>query len=46
MSNPGEMPIDGEGDDLLIAEIAGLTLGDAFEAEFREFFQAYLTLCR
>ncbi|MCH7545667.1 MAG: hypothetical protein IID30_04610, partial [Planctomycetes bacterium] len=26
--------------------IAGLTLGDMFEEEFREFFQAYLALCR
>ena len=33
-------------DDSLVAEIAGLTLGDAFEEEFREFFQVYLELCR
>ncbi len=32
--------------DSLIAEITGLTLGDAFEEEFREFFKVYLALCR
>lgn len=35
-----------EDNDSLIAEIAGLTLGDMFEEEFREFFLAYLALCR
>ena len=35
-----------EDDDSLIAEITGLTLGDAFEEEFREFFKVYLALCR
>jgi Mg-chelatase subunit ChlD len=35
-----------EDDDLLIPEIAGLTLGDRFPDEFREFFQTYLELCR
>ena len=33
-------------DDLLISEIAGLTLGDAFPEELREFFRTYLALCR
>lgn len=33
-------------DDTLIAEITGLTLGDRFEDEFREFFHIYLDLCR
>jgi Mg-chelatase subunit ChlD len=33
-------------DDLLIAEITGLTLGERFQEEFREFFQVYLELCR
>ena len=32
--------------DSLIADITGLTLGDRFEEEFREFFQVYLELCR
>lgn len=32
--------------DALIAEITGLTLGDRFEEEFREFFRVYLELCR
>jgi hypothetical protein len=32
--------------DTLIAEITGLTLGDRFEEEFREFFRVYLELCR
>lgn len=32
--------------DALMAEITGLTLGDRFEDEFREFFQVYLELCR
>jgi hypothetical protein len=35
-----------ENDDVLIAEIAGLTLGEMFEEEFREFFRIYLDLCR
>ncbi len=35
-----------EDDDLLIPAIAGLTLGDRFPDEFREFFQTYLELCR
>jgi hypothetical protein len=30
----------------LIAEVTGLTLGDRFEEEFREFFALYLALCR
>ncbi|MHC4948223.1 MAG: vWA domain-containing protein, partial [Planctomycetota bacterium] len=33
-------------DDALVAEIAGLTLGGAFEDEFRAFFDIYLELCR
>lgn len=33
-------------DDALIAEITGLTLGDAFQDEFGEFFRIYLELCR
>ena len=33
-------------DDLLIPEIAGLTLGGIFEDEFREFFDIYLWVCR
>jgi hypothetical protein len=33
-------------DDLLVAEITGLTLADRYEQEFREFFQVYLELCR
>ncbi len=33
-------------DDKLIAEITGLTLGEAFSEEFREFFGMYLSLCR
>jgi hypothetical protein len=32
--------------DSLVAQIAGLTLGDQYEEEFREFFQIYLDLCR
>jgi hypothetical protein len=35
-----------EDDDALVAEIAGLTLADRYEQEFREFFQVYLELCR
>ncbi len=35
-----------EDDDLLIAEITGLTLGDRYEDEFRQFFEVYLELCR
>ena len=35
-----------EDDDLLIPEIAGLTLGEQFKDEFREFFAMYLYLCR
>ena len=34
------------GDVSLIAEIAGLTLGERFETAMREFFQTYLALCR
>ena len=34
------------GDVSLIAEIAGLTLGERFEIAMREFFQTYLALCR
>jgi Mg-chelatase subunit ChlD len=30
----------------LVAEITGLSLGDKFEAEIREFFLIYLELCR
>ena len=33
-------------DDLLITEIAGLTIGDVFEDEMREFFGLYMYLCR
>ena len=32
--------------DTLIAEIAGLTLGERYEDEFREFFDIYFELCR
>ena len=32
--------------DLLMAEIAGLSLGDRYQDEFREFFETYLELCR
>ncbi len=32
--------------DSLTAEIAGLTLGDRFDDELREFFNVYLELCR
>ena len=32
--------------DLLMAEVTGLTLGDRYQDEFREFFQVYLELCR
>ncbi|MHC5023852.1 MAG: HEAT repeat domain-containing protein [Planctomycetota bacterium] len=35
-----------EDGDSLIAEITGLSLGDLFEEEFREFFRVYLQLCR
>jgi len=35
-----------EKDDSLVAEITGLSLGDAFEDEMREFFLVYLELCR
>ena len=35
-----------DADDSLVAEIAGLTLGDRFGDEFREFFATYLELCR
>ena len=38
--------VDLEEDEALITEIIGLTLGGAFEEEFREFFQVYLDLCR
>ena len=34
------------GNDSLIVEIAGLTLGERFENPMREFFRAYLELCR
>ena len=34
------------GDDSLIVEIAGLTLGERFENAMREFFRTYLELCR
>jgi hypothetical protein len=33
-------------DDALVAQITGLTIGGAFEDEFREFFAVYLELCR
>jgi Mg-chelatase subunit ChlD len=33
-------------DDALIAEITGLTLGDRYQDELREFFAVYLELCR
>ena len=32
--------------DSLIVEIAGLTLGERFQDELREFFETYLELCR
>lgn len=32
--------------DTLMAEITGLTLGDRYSEEFREFFRIYLELCR
>ncbi len=32
--------------DSLMAEVTGLTLGDRFSEEFREFFRIYLELCR
>jgi len=32
--------------DSLMAEVTGLTLGDRYEDEFREFFRVYLELCR
>ena len=35
-----------EDDDTLMAEITGLTLGDRYQDEFREFFHTYLDLCR
>lgn len=35
-----------EGTDSLIIEIAGLTLGERFGPELREFFRTYLELCR
>ena len=34
-----------ENDDDLVAEIAGLTIGERFEEEFRELFRLYLALC-
>ena len=34
------------GNDSLIVEIAGLTLGERFENPMREFFRTYLELCR
>lgn len=33
-------------DDSLMAEITGLTLGDRYQDEFREFYRVYLELCR
>jgi len=33
-------------DDSLVAEIAGLTIGDRFEEALRGFFEAYLEVCR
>ncbi|MHC5004139.1 MAG: hypothetical protein ACYTJ0_13570 [Planctomycetota bacterium] len=35
-----------EDGDSLVVEITGLTLGDRFDEEFREFFAIYLALCR
>jgi Mg-chelatase subunit ChlD len=35
-----------EENDSLVAEITGLSLGDQFEEEMREFFLVYLELCR
>ena len=35
-----------EARDSLVAQIAGLTLGDQYEDEFKEFFRIYLELCR
>jgi Mg-chelatase subunit ChlD len=32
--------------DLLMAEITGLSLGDRYQDEFQEFFENYLELCR
>jgi hypothetical protein len=32
--------------DTLMAEITGLTLGDRYTDEFREFYRVYLELCR
>ncbi len=33
-------------DDLLIPEIAGLTIGERFAEELRDFFAIYLSVCR
>jgi hypothetical protein len=38
--------LSGDGGDALIMEIAGLTFGERFEDAMREFFEAYLELCR
>jgi hypothetical protein len=38
--------LSGGGGDSLIIEIAGLTLGERFEDALREFFEAYLEVCR
>jgi hypothetical protein len=38
--------LSGGGGDPLIIEIAGLTFGERFEDALREFFRAYLELCR
>jgi hypothetical protein len=38
--------LSGDGGDSLIMEIAGLTFGERFEDALREFFEAYLELCR
>jgi hypothetical protein len=35
-----------EEDDRLVGEIAGLTLGDRYGDELRDFFETYLALCR
>jgi hypothetical protein len=35
-----------EGNDALIIEIAGMTLGEKFQEALREFFRVYLALCR
>jgi hypothetical protein len=40
------VPLGAADRDSLIVEIAGLTLGERFEDELREFFRTYLELCR